>query len=374
MARSSVNACLAVGLTFGSVLIAQPAQASWDAQGALVNGDSVQFSYYWGTAQTAVTDGVTVTIDNTITNKIGWNGEVIDTFRVTFNDQTIELTEKGVFTYTFAGSGTLLIEGIDRGFWGGYYGPIATLSVPVVEAPIEPVPSPEPSPEPTPEPTPEPQPTPTPEPQPSPEPEPVVSPEPQPAPSPEPEPQPIPQPEPSPEIVEPSPEPVAPEPTPEPEPPAPEPLPTENPSPTPSEPEPTPEPKPLPTPEPEPLPTPEPEPTPEPVTPEALVEEANEILATAEQGSPEYQEALDMLMEAAQADDEELPAEIAAIPFIGDVAGAVLDVFNDLGNIGSDMAPEQRERSEEVIVAAVIAGQVAQVASAGAVAVARRKP
>lgn len=105
-----------------------------------------------------------------------------------------------------------------------------------------------------------------------------------------------------------------------------------------------------------------------------MVEEANEILATAEQGSPEYQVALDMLMEAAQADDEELPAEIAAIPFIGDVAGAVLDVFNDLGNIGADMAPEQRERSEEVVVAAVIAGQVAQVASAGAVAVARRKP
>lgn len=366
MARSTVNASLAIGLTFGSVLIAQPAQASWDAQGALVNGDSVQFSYYWGAAQTAVTDGVTVTIDNTITNKIGGNGEVIDTFRVMFNDQIIQVNEKGVFTYTFEGSGTLRIEGVDNGFWGGYYGPIATLSVPVVEAPIEPVPSPEPSPEPTPEPTPEPQPSPTPEPQPSPEPEPVVSPEPQPLPSPEPEPQPIPQPEPLPETVEPSPEPVEPEPTPEPEPPAPEPLPTENPSPAPSEPEPTPEP--------EPLPTPEPEPTPEPVTPEALVEEANEILATAEQGSPEYQVALDMLMEAAQADDEELPAEIAAIPFIGDVAGAVLDVFNDLGNIGADMAPEQRERSEEVIVAAVIAGQVAQVASAGAVAAVRRKP
>ncbi len=107
MARSTVNACLAVGLTFGSVLIAQPAQASWEANNALVNGDSVQFSYFWGSAQTAVIDGVTVTIDNTITNKIGWNGEVIDTFRVTFNDQTIELTEKGVFTYTFTGSGTL---------------------------------------------------------------------------------------------------------------------------------------------------------------------------------------------------------------------------------------------------------------------------
>lgn len=358
MARTGVNACLAVGLTFGSLFLAQPAHASWDASNALVNGDSVQFTYYWGSAQVPVTDGVTLTVDNTITNKIGGNGEVIDSFRVFFNDQAIQVNEKGVFTYTFAGSGTLRIEGVDNGFWGGYYGPIATLSVPVIEAPVEPEPSPEPLPEPTPEPTPEPQPTP----EPSPEPEPVVSPEPAPAPSPEPEPQPTPQPEPEPETVEPSPEPVEPEPTPEPEQPAPEPLPTENPSPTPSEPEPTPEPEPLPTPE------------PEPVTPETLVEEANEILATAEQGSPEYQEALDMLMEAAQADDEELPAEIAAIPFIGDVAGAVLDVFNDLGNIGSDMAPEQRERSEEVIVAAVIAGQVAQVASAGAVAAVRRKP
>jgi hypothetical protein len=148
---------------------------------------------------------------------------------------------------------------------------------------------------------------------------------------------------------EPSPEPVQPEPTP---------LPTENPSPTPIpvEPEPTPE--------------------PEPVQPtlEEEKEEALTVLETAEQGSPEYQAALQVLMEAAQADDEELPAEIAAIPLIGDVAGAVLDVFNNLGNVGADMAPEQRERSEEVIVAAVIAGQIAQVASAGAVAAMRRNP
>jgi hypothetical protein len=160
---------------------------------------------------------------------------------------------------------------------------------------------------------------------------------------------------------------VEPEPSPEPVQPEPKPLPTENPSPSPIpvEPEPTPEPV-------EPEPTPEPEPV-QP-TVEEQKEEALSVLETAEQGSPEYQAALQVLMEAAQADDEELPAEIAAIPLIGDVAGAVLDVFNDLGNVGADMAPETRERSEEVVVAAVIAGQVAQVASAGAVAAIRRKP
>jgi hypothetical protein len=48
------------------------------------------------------------------------------------------------------------------------------------------------------------------------------------------------------------------------------------------------------------------------------------------------------------------------------VAGAVLEVFNDLGNVGADMTPEVREKSEEVVVATVIVGQVAQVASAAA--------
>jgi hypothetical protein len=97
---------------------------------------------------------------------------------------------------------------------------------------------------------------------------------------------------------------------------------------------------------------------------------ATELFETAEPGSPEYAQALELLAIIAEADDQELPAEIAAIPLLGDVAGAVLDVFNDLGNIGADMAPEQRERSEEVIVASVIVGQVAQVA--GAISMSRR--
>jgi hypothetical protein len=62
-------------------------------------------------------------------------------------------------------------------------------------------------------------------------------------------------------------------------------------------------------------------------------------------------------------DDVELPEELAAIPLIGDVAGAVLEVFNDLGNVGADMSPQVREQSEDVIVAAVIVGQVALAAT-----------
>lgn len=238
---------------------------------------------------------------------------------------------------------------------------------------------------PTPTPTQQPEPAPQPEPQPpvsSPEPEPSLEPEPEPSQEPSPlEPTESPNVEPDPEI----------EPTPEP---SPEPQQTEEPT----EPEPTIEPTPLlePT-ESEPV-TPEPEPEPEPeelieapeITAEAPVKElleavanidpsdltsaqieilseaAVETLATAEQGSEEYQQALEVLAVIAEADDQELPAELAAIPFVGDVAGAVLEVFNDIGNIGADMAPEQREKAEETVIAAVIVGQVAQVASAAA--------
>lgn len=206
---------------------------------------------------------------------------------------------------------------------------------------------------------------------------------------------PIPQPEPTPEltpektpdIIEPTPEPteepVEPQPTPEPEP-----QPT-----IPSEEEPTPESSPSEEPskepeeaEPSPLPKPEPTETPEPREPElsveesiSLVEEASSlnpdelsdaqveqlieaalvVFESAEQGSPEYEAALDALMVAAQADDLELPEELAAIPLIGDVAGAALEVFNVVGNIGADMSPQVREDAEKTIIASVIAAQAA---------------
>jgi hypothetical protein len=491
-----LRAIAALSLAFVPLFFSSPAQAN-----PLVNGDTVQFTYYWSSYERTFTDAnVSIVVTNNITNKIGGNGEVIDTYRITVGDQVIERTEKhDALTYSFQIVGTqgIRLEGIDRGFWGGYYGPIMQILVESTPTPSESpqvethspsvtaspttssesesptesatasAPTESPSTESTPilwdyvvnegwsaevtapegsvfsrvvaryiafdsdcgidvseqvgaillgtssgtvysdngafgdpcpgwykklvvsveysqiqiiapvQPQPEPQP-------PVSSPEPVPSPEPQPEPSPEPvpvEPTESPTVEPQPEITE----------TPEP---SPEPQPTEEPT----EPEPTIKPTPLPEPtESEPV-TPEPEPEPETEKPveapeitadapveelleavadiepseltsaqiEILSEAAVETLATAEQGSEEYQQALEVLAVIAEADDQELPAELAAIPFVGDVAGAVLEVFNNLGNIGADMAPEQRERAEETVVAAVIVGQVAQVASAAA--------
>ena len=92
------------------------------------------------------------------------------------------------------------------------------------------------------------------------------------------------------------------------------------------------------------------------------------MFETAEQGSPEYAQALEALAVAAQADDAELPSELAAIPLLGDIAGAALEFFNDLGNFGADMSPQQREKAEETVIGAVIVGQVAQMATAAAAA------
>jgi hypothetical protein len=253
----------------------------------------------------------------------------------------------------------------------------------VTESPVvEPTPSPTPQPEPQPEPAPEPQPEPAPEPQPEPAPEPqppienpsIIEPEPLPTQEPVEEP-----------TVEPSPEP-APEPQPEPTiPPAEEPTPEPTPSEEPIE-EPTEN-------EPESLPEPEQTETPEPREPELPVKESSEIIQdlgsidsslltdsqveqlleaafeifeTAEQGSEEYEQALEALMIAATADDLELPQELAAIPLLGDIAGAALEVFNDVGNIGADMSPQVREDAEKTVIASVIAVQAAVSAVAAA--------
>jgi hypothetical protein len=92
---------------------------------------------------------------------------------------------------------------------------------------------------------------------------------------------------------------------------------------------------------------------------EALKELAHETFETAEPGSEEYELALEALALAAEADDVELPEELAAIPLLGDVAGAALEVFNSVGNIGADMAPETREKAEKTVIASVIAAQAA---------------
>ncbi len=276
--------------------------------------------------------------------------------------------------------------------------PITTAPVVVPPVVVEPTPTPTPTPEPTVEPTPQPTPEPSPAPAPTPEPSPAPTPTPEPTPVPV-EPTPTPTPSETPVIIVPEPTPTpTPEPTVEPTPePTEEPV-EPTPTPTiPSEGEPTPPPaeteEPVEeptknvvdeTPEPEQSETPEPELRvdeavseienlveikPEELTDaqvEELVEAALVVFETAEQGSPAYEQALEALAVAAEADDLEVPAELAAIPLLGDVAGAVLDVFNDLGNIGADMSPQQREKAEETVVAAVVVGQVAQMAMGAA--------
>lgn len=493
------RAVAALALAFAPLFFSSPAQAQ-----PLVNGDTIQFTYYWGMHERAFTDTtVQIVVTNNITNKIGGNGEVIDTYRITLGDQVIEVTEKhDALTYSFqiVGTQTIRLEGIDRGFWGGYYGPIMQ----IVEGAANPSPSESPqvetqSPSVTESPTTSSEsesttesattsaPTESPSTESTPilwdyvvnegglleaqapegmvfsrivaryvahesdcgldvsdivsaafvgsssgtigadngvfgdpcpgwykklivsveySPVTVISPEPsQPVES---QPQPIPQPEPSPEPqpqTSPTPDPVEPEPTETPTPePQPEITPTPEPTPLPTLPEEPKEPAPTITPTPEIEPTPEPteteKPTPEPepeptveepeITEDAPIEEllsavedvkpseltsaqinilseaAVEVFNTAEQGSAEYEQALEILAVIAEADDQELPEELAAIPLLGDAAGAVLEVFNDLGNIGADMAPQQREKAEETVIAAVIVGQVAQVATAAA--------
>jgi hypothetical protein len=241
----------------------------------------------------------------------------------------------------------------------------------------------EPAPEPT---TSEPEPTPTPvEPE---TPNPVESPTPTPTPS---------EPEPAAPIVPPT-TPVVPEPETSQEP---EPQPTTPPQPQETAPPIQPTPPPV-----APSPTPSPEPTPPVIEPEvkpitsveelpavisaaqlmqvdlaqivatdlteaqaeALVAAALETFETAEQGSEEYQQALEALFVAAQQDDIVLDEALAAIPLLGDVLGGATELINFLGNAGSDMSPEVRETSEKIVVTAVIVTQIVGVSAFAAMA------
>jgi hypothetical protein len=160
------------------------------------------------------------------------------------------------------------------------------------------------------------------------------------------EPDPVPSPGPSPEVsqepevIEPSPEPTI-EPTPEPTP-----EPTIEPSP-----EPTVEPQPEPAPVPPVEPTPEPQPTlnspvspVEPITPE-----------TSPSPTPAPVEPSTSLIEP---EIENTPIEnLLMLPQLA--LEQVAKLVENLRSIGSDMSPEVREQSQQVIVASVIVTQVA---------------
>jgi hypothetical protein len=107
------------------------------------DGNLIQFSYSWGRVEQTYTDSlVTVTVTNNITNKIGGNGEVIDTYRISLGAEVIQKTEKHdavSYSFTITGTQTLILEGIDNGFWAGYYGPIMTVTSEPLLLPVEPV-------------------------------------------------------------------------------------------------------------------------------------------------------------------------------------------------------------------------------------------
>ena len=312
--------------------------------------------------------------------------------------------------------GNTFTVGSDNGVFGDPCGGVVkvlrvNLTSAAEQAQIEPTPTPTPEPElvvtPSPEPTPTEQ---APEPRPTSQPEPPATPsidavdpvipvvppviEPpvvEPAPQPQPIPFPV-QPEPQPQPVEPTPEPEPVPPLPE-ETQAPEPPAEQIPEPTlPEVPESLPEPEVMQDPallvEQKPLPELPIKPPIETVEEHSItvIEDLKEIepsemsnaqiavleaavmavFETAQQGSPAYQQALEALTVLAQADDAELPMELAAIPLLGDVAGAALEAFNAIGNIGADMSPKVREQAEDAVVASVIVGQVASAAAASA--------
>lgn len=115
----------------------------------------------------------------------------------------------------------------------------------------------------------------------------------------------------------------------------------------------------------EPVPTPEPtvEPVEPPLEPELPVvipemptpEEARQIL-------------LDTLMEEAQADDIQVPEQIANIPVLGATIVALTDALNFVGNVGADMTPEVRAKAEKEVIAAIVLTQISQFSTSQAVA------
>ena len=201
-----------------------------------------------------------------------------------------------------------------------------------------------------------------------------------------------PTPEPLPVEPEPAPSPVEPEPTPVPQPqPYPEPVipPVYNPEPDmQDQPDLEPEPQPLPTPEPAPEEVPEPEiiPEEEPVESEPIEE------------TPVEEEPIEEIIQVDEVDLETLepdtPVELdngvvitaeqaIAVQLLQDPAALLQEIFTNpaaalaaLGSVGADMTEEVREESEKVIVAAVIAGNIATqaAATAGAISAYRRKP
>jgi NACalpha-BTF3-like transcription factor len=308
------------------------------------DGDTFQFSYTWGSVTRTFTDSVvTITVVNDITNKIGGNGEIIDTYRITLGDQVIEVTEKhGArdYTYTITESQTLTLEGIDRGFWAGFYGPVMTIAVTPIVQPEEPVTqspetqsqttseattSPTQSESASPEPTTEPQPTPTPSPEPSPSPEPIQPPPP-------PEPTPLETPTASFPTQSPEPEPTQ--------------SPTSSSEPVSQSPQVT-------------EPTPQASRTPEAQTPQVIEPSPLQSSEGVNEEPPTTAPQVTQIPEETISDTVSSSIQASVTQAIGAVTEAVGELVEAFATAGLDMTPEQREEAQDVVVSTVMASQVA---------------
>jgi len=96
---------------------------------------------------------------------------------------------------------------------------------------------------------------------------------------------------------------------------------------------------------------------------EQLVEAALVVFETAEEGSAEYEQALDALYLAAQQDDIVVDESIANIPGIGQAAVAIANVLNAIGNVGADISPKARKKAQNLVVTTLVVGQIAQAAA-----------
>ena len=82
---------------------------------------------------------------------------------------------------------------------------------------------------------------------------------------------------------------------------------------------------------------------------------AIQTLAVTPEDSPAYNQALEQLYVAAQADDIVVDPAIAGVPVLGAAVVGVTNAINAIGNLGSDMSPAHRAKAKKEIVAAVVA-------------------
>lgn len=137
--RASKHSAIALGLfaAFSFLGVASAnADNAWVTSNGHVVGDTVQFNWQGGTATYTLTvqDGstVSVTVNNTIANTIGWGAPTPDIWTISINGQQFSGNTVEIKTVSAVVSGqvTITVYGKDVGFWGGWYGPI--FSAPVV--------------------------------------------------------------------------------------------------------------------------------------------------------------------------------------------------------------------------------------------------